>query len=168
MELWEGPEFRHDGPVRGFDPGYERSQSPDSGYASAFLKPPRGRLLWTSPPTRRSTDRRRTERRPGFGSRWGPRQQVRFGLSAAKHTGERATTSHTVRRPVAGAPSHGSEHGCRRVAALSAGCSGGPDHSSNTAVVLIRYQEVSGRVDRQARRPVELCLPGWTAVARET
>ena len=24
--------------MRGFDPGYERSQSPDSGYASAFLK----------------------------------------------------------------------------------------------------------------------------------
>jgi len=38
MQLWEGPDFRHDRPVRGFDPGYERSQSPDSGYSSAFLK----------------------------------------------------------------------------------------------------------------------------------
>ena len=38
MGLWEGPDFRHDRPLRGFDPGYERSQSPDSGYASAFLK----------------------------------------------------------------------------------------------------------------------------------
>jgi hypothetical protein len=37
MDLWQGPDFRHDRPVRGFDPAYERSQSPDSGYASAFL-----------------------------------------------------------------------------------------------------------------------------------
>jgi hypothetical protein len=31
MDLWDGPDFRHDRPVRGFDPGYDRSQSPDSG-----------------------------------------------------------------------------------------------------------------------------------------
>ena len=38
MDLWEGPDFRHHRAARGFDPGYERSQSPDGGYASAFLK----------------------------------------------------------------------------------------------------------------------------------
>ena len=38
MDLWYGPDFRHDRAVRSFDPGYERSQSPDGGYSSAFLK----------------------------------------------------------------------------------------------------------------------------------
>jgi hypothetical protein len=38
MDLWEGAEFRHDGPLRGLAPGFERSQSPDSGFSSAFLK----------------------------------------------------------------------------------------------------------------------------------
>ena len=38
MELLEGPDFRHDRAVRCFDPGYERSQSPDSGFSGAFLR----------------------------------------------------------------------------------------------------------------------------------
>jgi len=37
MDLWGCPDFRHDRPVRGFDPAHERSQSPDSGCASALL-----------------------------------------------------------------------------------------------------------------------------------
>ena len=28
MDLWDGPDFRHDGPLRGLAPGFERSQSP--------------------------------------------------------------------------------------------------------------------------------------------
>ena len=38
MDLWEGPDFRHDGPLRGLAPGFERSQSPDSGFSGAFLR----------------------------------------------------------------------------------------------------------------------------------
>ena len=38
MDLWEGPDFRHDGPVRGLDPGCERALSADGGFSSAFLK----------------------------------------------------------------------------------------------------------------------------------
>jgi len=38
MDLWEGPDFRPDLALRVFDPSSQRGGSPDSGYASAFLK----------------------------------------------------------------------------------------------------------------------------------
>jgi len=38
MDLWDGPDFRHDGPLHGLAPGFERAQSPDSGLSGAFLR----------------------------------------------------------------------------------------------------------------------------------
>jgi hypothetical protein len=38
MEIWDGPDFRADRPLRAFDPGYQRAHPRGSGYSSAFLK----------------------------------------------------------------------------------------------------------------------------------